>query len=78
MTKKQESNSFNPRDYITGFHKRKVEQKKARVQKAIHREKEEKREFRKEKYKKLAAVIPQVDQIDAVGKGILQADTRIL
>jgi hypothetical protein len=61
--------SYNEQDrkeFITGFHKRKVALNKLRVQKAIQNQKEDKRESRRQVRKKISQVLPEVLRIDQI------------
>ncbi|OAJ44456.1 hypothetical protein BDEG_27681 [Batrachochytrium dendrobatidis JEL423] len=55
--------------------KRKVELHKKKVEKAKNRQKEEKREHRRERYSRLAAVMPKLEIIDSIGRGKAYSDT---
>ena len=55
-------------EFITGFHKRKLQCKKDRVAKAVEREKEEKREHRRSKQKKLTGMLPELDKLEEIIK----------
>jgi hypothetical protein len=64
------------REFVTGFHKRKQQAHRQKVEKAKDREKQEKRENLREKRSKLSKVIPLVDKIDlisCVGKSVLKS-----
>ncbi|EGF78338.1 hypothetical protein BATDEDRAFT_90914 [Batrachochytrium dendrobatidis JAM81] len=63
------------KDFLTGFHRRKVELHKKKVEKAKNRQKEEKREHRRERYSRLAAVMPKLEIIDSIGRGKAYSDT---
>jgi hypothetical protein len=54
------------KDFITGFHKRKVEQKRIKVQKSKAKTKEAKRESRKAKRQKLSTVLPDLERIEGM------------
>ncbi|KAI9100377.1 hypothetical protein DFS34DRAFT_648297 [Phlyctochytrium arcticum] len=61
-------------DFLTGFHKRKLEQKRLARERAIKREKDEKREFRKEN-NKLHLVQDELNRIEAVNNpGVVRED----
>ena len=53
---------------MTGFHKRKVEEKKKRVEYAKKKVHEEKRESRRERLKKLNSVIPELEKIEKIAQ----------
>jgi Nucleolar protein 12 (25kDa) len=62
-------NEADRKEFITGFHKRKVAHQKARVAKAVNRQKEEKRDSRKLVRAKISAVLPDVARIDEIQLG---------
>eukprot|EP00842_Homolaphlyctis_polyrhiza_P003713 jgi/Hompol1/4342/HPOL_003605-RA len=54
---------------LARFHKRKVEKKKKRAAAAQELVKEEKREFRRERHHRIAAVLPELERIEAISAG---------
>ncbi|KAI8894194.1 hypothetical protein BC833DRAFT_568545 [Globomyces pollinis-pini] len=59
-------NEDERREFVTGFHKRKLAAHKLKVEKAKNRDKEAKRENIREKRAKISKVIPLVKEIDAI------------
>ena len=71
-----EYNEKDRQEFILGFHKRKVEKHRVKVERAKERDLEEKRENKREKRKKLAKVIPMVKQIDSIQEDTFQKDIQ--
>lgn len=57
-------NEEDRKEFITGFRKRKLKLKKDRIEKAINRQKEEKREARRASRKKVSQALPEVERIE--------------
>jgi hypothetical protein len=71
-----EYNEKDRQEFVLGFHKRKVEKHKLKVQRAKERDLQDKRENKREKRKKLAKVIPMVKQIDSIQEDSFQKDIQ--
>ncbi|KAJ3260844.1 hypothetical protein HK103_007407 [Boothiomyces macroporosus] len=63
-----EYNEESRHEFVTGFHKRKQQLKKKRVEKQIERSKQEKRDSLREKRRKLYDVLPMVKEIDSINE----------